>query len=296
MAFSVTLQGSDVEVITPEGGRASMPLPALLEQAAAGQVDTGSAALPRDVRYVSSIGPIKVWVAEVPPACWNLRWIKGGSDKRRPGRLSYRRVSIALPYLVVVAAFVPGPGGITLSDSNECFFRTAPLEHWRRDELLVPALLNCSLFATPHGRCPIGVEGRPVVWICTQYLDRSFQSETDADRRMLLGFQSLMSTLLSTGFNYSSEMHEFSSGFTQSRDVDARVATIEAWEQATQDDPEFTLQVPWLKTGYTVHDVVERVFQRLSAPRRQIRSASDVVRLVLHHHGRAKDNGKGRKE
>ena len=55
---------------------------------------------------------------------------------------------------VMLAAFE----GDMLSGHNECFFRRRPLEK-EDDDLLYPALLNCSKF-TPQ-------EGKPLSWICT---------------------------------------------------------------------------------------------------------------------------------
>ena len=100
-------------------------------------------------------------------------------------------------------------------------FRTAPLESWD-DELLYPALLNCSKFTPP--------EGKPLSWICTQHLNyAALSKETSPGRRLRAGFRALMHCLLETGFNYSSENHEGASWFGESCRVDPRVANVEAW-------------------------------------------------------------------
>jgi hypothetical protein len=139
----------------------------------------------------------------------------------------------------------------------------------------------------PDGKNPIGLDGRPAVWICTQYLDRSrFDGEEDEERRMLLGFQTLMTMLLGAGFNYSSEMHELTSGFSVSRDVDPRVSTIEAWVKASAQDPGFATSVPWLKAGYTVDEIVDRMFRRHNAFRVNARNAEDISHVVCRQHAR----------
>ena len=285
--FTITIRGNRVEAVSPEQQTATMPVEELRERMVPQDRGTGDAALPAGMKFIRSRGRVVVWVHETPPQVWNLKWIKASSKKAFDGA-SYRNVIISLPYIVVVAAFVPRPDGFhTLSDSNECFFRTAPLDLYDKDELYVPALLNCSLFASPHGKKKIGVDGRSVVWICTQNLDRAaFSREPHPDRRMMTEFRCLMDTLLSTGFNYSSEHHEFASGFTESLKIDPRISGIEAWEQATRDDAEFALTVPWLRTGYTVKEVVNRIFKHCGAGRDLVRSAHDIARILFRQNAR----------
>jgi hypothetical protein len=161
-----------------------------------------------------------------------------------------------------------------LSGSNECFFRNEPLGSLD-DDLCYPALLNCSRF-DPQ-------EGRPLSWICTQHLDyASIRKEADPNRCMRLGLRRLLHCLLETGFNYSSEHHERSSWFSESTRVDRRIATIEAWEQATARDPLFVLEVPWLPTRHTVRQAAERVFANHAARGSAIRTAADIARLVFN--------------
>jgi hypothetical protein len=288
MDYTVTIHENQVQAVSPEGQSAQMPLGALLDALRPPVAETGPAPLPDGIRYVRSRGRVTVWVHETPPRVWNFKWIKANSphDARET---SYRDVAIALPYLVVVAAFQRGPGGqSTLCDCNECFFRTGPMRSIDKDELAIPALLNCSLFVPPeprHNGRIATLEGRPVVWICTQYLDRAAYmakpAESD-DHRRALAFEELFRTLTCTGFNFSSEAHEYTSGFTESRRIDPRIGDVKAWERATDKDPDFVLGVPWVQTGYTVAAVIDRLFDRLHGGNPGATSVRDITRIVFN--------------
>ncbi len=227
MDFAITIKDDFVEVTAPEGQSGRMPLEAFFELCRPPAADTGDAPLPTGVRFVRTRGRVTIWVHETPPQVWNLKWIEtssGGPGSRT--RPTYRDVIVSLPYIVVVAVFAPGDDDrINLTTRNECFFRNASLGSGEEDELLVPALLNCSLFDDPKGKTKIGFNEMPVVWICTQHLDRErFAGIGDDGRRLVAGFETLMTMLMGAGFNHSSDEHEFCSGFTANRQVDPRVA------------------------------------------------------------------------
>ncbi|NNM29833.1 MAG: hypothetical protein HKO57_09935, partial [Akkermansiaceae bacterium] len=241
----ISVEGSHIRLITPEGTEAAMPIRTLFEEALAPTAPAGGAALPKELVMILTKGPGVIWVLEFPPALHYLRWIAADSPAPYGPEATYRQVTLALPYVLVFGIFVPRRGGlISLADDNEAFFRNAPLRSGR-DELLFPALLNCSKFASR--------DGTPLSWICTQHLERSFDATEDPGERMRLAMDALVRCFFHTGFNYSSEQHEGSSWFTESRGVDPRIATVEAWEDASKTDPLFALDVPWIPTGHTVH-------------------------------------------
>jgi len=208
-----------------------------------------------------------------------LQWIASNSPAPFGRKAIYRTVRIALPYLVVLAVFVPGRGNrIQLNGFNECFFRQAPLKNPAIDTLFYPALLNCSKFDPP--------DGRPLSWICTQKLNfNSISSQPDDNTRMRTALRALLHALLETGYNLSSEHHEASSWFTESVSIDPRIATIERWVRQTEIDPLFVLDVPWLKTGLTLDQVIERAFDILLASQPEIKSAGDIQRILFNHSG-----------
>jgi hypothetical protein len=114
-------------------------------------------------------------------------------------------------------------------------------------------------------------------------LDRGpLKHERDSAKRMRLGLKLLAECLLHAGFNYSSDHHEASSWFTESQKVDQRISTIEQWERASQEAPLFILEVPFLRTGLSVAQVVERIMQnqRIGRP---VTTADDLARLIVHH-------------
>jgi hypothetical protein len=261
---------------SPEGKTASMPVEQLLAKAGGGQVGTGPMILPDGVKAVLSHGFVTIWVWESPPRVYQFDWIAEDSPAAFGQGTKYRRVRLALPYLIMLAVFARNDGGLPqLLPSNECFFRSAPLKRFE-DELCYPALLNCSKFDPP--------EGHPLSWICTQHLRATpgMQSPNPAER-YCAGFEALRHCLLETAFNRSSDHHEAASWFSESRAVDPRLQTVEAWQAASAKDPLFALDVPWLKTGLSLWKVAERIFSNLNAGNHRVKSASGLARIIFNH-------------
>jgi hypothetical protein len=276
----VIIRDKEVMAVSPEGQPASMRLAKLVQiilRANDQYMDTRGVVLPDGVKLLASRGSVTIWVYERPPQIYSLQWIANNSPAPYGTEASYRTVRIALPYLIILAVFLPGRGNrIQLNGFNECFFRPAPLKNPGTDRLFYPALLNCSKFDPP--------EGRPLSWICTQKLNfKAISSEPDDNSRMRTALRALLHALLETGYNLSSEHHEASSWFTESVSVDPRIATIERWVRETEKDPLFVLDVPWLKTGLTLERIIDRVFDILLASRPQFKSAEDIQRILFNN-------------
>jgi hypothetical protein len=144
------------------------------------------------------------------------------------------------------------------------------------DELCFPALLNCSKFDPP--------QGRPLSWICTQHLSlKELAGIEDENERLRRELAALLHCLFETGFNYSSEHHEESSWFTESAACDARIATVENWEQATRSDPLFALEVRWLPASTNVERIAERILANHHAKRTPVQSVAQLARVVINH-------------
>ena len=273
----VTIQGSEIHAISPEGVEASMPLGALLERVADRGIDTGELILPDGVKAIVPGSNGIVVVHQTPPRVYAFKWIAKDSPGLFGENAVYRDVRLALPYLVVLASFERDPrGGLDIHSGSECFFRTAPIKSLG-DELCFPALLNCSKF--PETR------GKPLAWICVQHLRRRRRVATEEpSRRFEQSLRGLLSHLLETGFNYSSEHHEGSSWFTATVEagVDPRVASVETWEAATTEDPLFVLDVPWLPTGRSLGEMVRRVGSRQKGRRTSVESAGDLARVLFN--------------
>jgi hypothetical protein len=275
---AITLDGQTAVATSPEGVQTSMPLGNLIDRLAPASLDTGELVLPDGVKCVKTRGPVTVLAHETPPRVFNFKWIAADSPAPFGPDAHYRIARIALPYLITIAVYHSVRGRLTLSNSNECFFLSEPLRSLDGPELMYPALLNCSRFRPP--------EGKPLSWICSQKLNRTaFERERDTNARLRAAFRELMRTLLDTGFNLSSEHHEGASWFSETRRkrVDPRIETIEKWEAATVEDPLFPLEVPWLKTGLTARQVIERIFQNLRARSHTVHSAADIARIVFNH-------------
>ena len=276
---AVTLVEDEVRVVSPEGQTASMKLADLLGRIASPWPGLAWAVLPDGVKCVHPSADRLIVVHQTPPRVFRFRWIAPDSPARHGPGTRYRDLRIALPYLIVVARFArQGPGLPVLDGWNECFFLNQPLDAKGVDsELCYPALLNCS-------RLPNGPE-RPLAWICTQYLG-PVETPPDATLEHCLSasLKALLHHLLETGFNYSSEEHELSSWYSESvaADIDPRIASVEAWESASAEDPLFALEVPWLSTGRTLRQVVERAARAGGGRRSLASTARDVARLVLN--------------
>jgi hypothetical protein len=279
---TVTIQGGKVEAVSPEGVRASMCLPKLIERISPRRLDTLECVLPDGVKAIRPCPNGAIVVHQTSPRICDFRWIEGDSPAPFGPEATYRSVRIALPYLVVMAAFVYAPeGGLRLTNGNECFFANRPLRSLT-DELLFPALLNCSRF--------VPQEGRPLSWICTQHLDRRrINRGRDDDRRLERSLGALLAHLLETGFNLSSEMHEGDSWFsaTAAAKVDERVESVEAWVAATEEDPLFALEVPWIPTGLSVAEIADRMGELQKGPRRSFSTAGDLARILFQGQARS---------
>jgi hypothetical protein len=279
----ICLEGDKATAVSPEGEEATISFSRLMQLMNPVRMDTGSVVLPDGVKTILSRGPVTIWVHETPPRVFNLKWIAADSPARYGSEATYRSVRIALPYLVVLAVFQSRRGGQAfLTQANECFFRTEPLRSLD-DKLLYPALLNCSRFDPP--------EGKPLSWICTQHLLRTSLRSQDADDTnewIRLSLQALMHCLLETGFNYSSDVHEAASWFSESTGQDKRIATIEQWEQETAKDPNFVLDVPWLEVGMSLAEVTQRIFQNLDVVPAHPTSVHDLARLIFNSNGRSR--------
>ena len=185
---------------------------------------------------------------------------------------------IALPYLLIAAVFVRNSNGHpSIMGKDECFFRTGPLKSLD-DELCYPGLLNCSLW---HGGDDCMTH--PLSWICTQHLKQNKKmGSKDPGDRFQGGFEAVRYCLLETSFNLSSEHNEGNSWFSKSKLIDKRIATVDKWQENTKKDPLFVLDVPWIKSGYSVRRFAERIFQQQSVGAGGVKSAADLGRIIIN--------------
>jgi hypothetical protein len=274
----VTLEADLARATLPAGATASMPISALLERLRPRTPDTADVVLPDGVKALVPTANGCILVHQTTPRVFNFRWIANDSPAPFGKKTKYRQVRIGLPYLIVLAGFKNGGSEIMrLSNRNECFFSNHPLDKLGFDsELFYPALLNCSKFPSD--------KDNPLSWICTQHLDRSpLDEEKTLQSSLRAGMAMLLRHLLESGFNHSSEEHELSSWFSETvkADVDPRVASVEAWEDATRNDPCFALDVPWLETGCTLGQVTHRIAERSGRLDLGDLQTMDVARVIF---------------
>ena len=274
---TVSIEDRQVLARSPEGQTMALEVARLVELMSHQSLDT---VYPDGLKAELREGRATIWVHQSAPRVHFFKWIAADSPAHYGSDTTYRDVSIALPYVIVFAVYQADRlGRLQLSGFNECFFRNEPLRSLD-DPLFYPALLNCSKFDPTE-------PDRPLSWICTQHMrPRSARTMKSDNERLHTGLRELLACLFETGFNYSSEHHEVSSWFSESRGVDVRVSTVENWEAATLEKPTFVLDVPWLAVGKSVKEVGAHILARVARGCPKVSSAEDIARLVFNHgHG-----------
>ena len=276
---TIIIDGEEVGVVSPEGEERSIKLSQLIERVAPPVISTCDTVLPDGVKCVIPISGGSVLVHQTPPRVHCFEWIKNDSPAPYGAGATYRKVSIALPYLIVLAVFEEAPGAFPrLGNSSECFFSNRPIDaEGTATKLHYPALLNCS-------RYPVNDDDYPLSWICVQHLVAVAQRELKTNSAAIrLGLKALLHHLQESRFNHSSENHEMSSWFSETvaKGIDPRIESIEAWERSSLEDPLFALDVPWLPTGFTLNEIVQRMERVRGSRRRRFTTARDLMRVIF---------------
>ncbi len=211
--------------------------------------------LPEGVRLWDERGDSVGLVLEIPPDARSVRWLQKGSRVPFGRGAKYHRAYLSFPYCVVLLVFRNG----SLTGQQQLYYRTRPLGG--EDRLLLPNLFNVAS----------GYE--QTCWVCLANMKDvralSWSKKIEAVRLHLF----------SAAFNESSEMHEGNSYWTSGAAVDPRLASVEAWEKATRQDPFFALGVRWKPARTTARAELREMLDRVAAPR-NIRSATDLAGAV----------------
>lgn len=214
-------------------------------------------AIPEGLRFGWRRGDFLVLVLEEKPALRTVRWLANDSPAPFGRRAKYRTVRLAFPFVVLVVTLCGGE----LTGHQQAFYRTAPLRRLS-DELLLPNLRNVArAYEQDAWLCLAHLHGRlaPLNWY--EKIDTIWQH------------------VMNAGFNGSSEHHEGMSYFGEMQSLDPRIASVEAWEQASLADRYFPLQVPWRPVGKSVGTVMEESLRRV-APPFDPASAEDLLPLL----------------
>jgi hypothetical protein len=267
-----------VEVLMPEGVVDTLSVEELMGLIVNRRKDGRDLFLPPGVRAILPQSDGTIFVHEAPPRVVPLKWIAADSPDRAGSGATYRIVSVSVPWTLVLCVFRQGPdGALTLSGSNECFFRHERLRSLD-DALLFPALLNCSRSSDPRDTRRS--------WICTQKMDRAALTLLhDPRQQVARSIEAVVEHLWTSGFNYSPEASGMKSWFgsTIAARVHPRLTSIESWAAASAEDPRFALGVPWLPARQTLREAAVRMGGESSPAYRPFpRTARHLARIVLN--------------
>ncbi|MFQ5657260.1 MAG: hypothetical protein ACE5G5_06940 [Candidatus Methylomirabilales bacterium] len=216
-------------------------------QSLTARLSTGKALplLPIGARWALLRGQDAVFAIEEPPQERRITWWDGDGSGTEHW--------LAFPYVIYLVLFHRGS-----FEEMRLYYRTGPLRT-ERDELFMANLWNVSAGESPlaHGR--VCLRGRP-----------PFEDLTVAGQ-----VQTAIEFFWGTGFNREVEEN----CFERSRDADPRIASLEAWERASREDPLFPLTVHWHKTGLSLAASAERLLTWRGS-QRPIVEGSDLVDLV----------------
>lgn len=262
-APELRIAGDRVRVV--QGRRATLeaPLGELVEGLSRGARRPACPVLPRGLRLLAERRGATAVAIEVPPHARTVRWLADDSPAPYGPDAVYRDCYLGFPYVVVLAVFIGG----RISGVQQVFYRTRPLEPGGDDELLLPNLFNV---AEAYGqRC----------WLCLQHL-RRLRARSWGELAEAVGAH-----LFNAAFNRSAEEHEGHSYWQRMREVDPRVASVAAWEQATRANPWFALEVPWQPAGTTARAELLAMLDVVACPFPENPTATDLAGLLLGARG-----------
>jgi hypothetical protein len=220
--------------------------------------------LPEHVRWLVTCGQVKVCIFEMSPEVRWIHWIAPDSPAPYGPEATTQPRQLATPFVVVKVPFLRE----RLVGRIELFYRNEPLAacDGPGGELFFPNLLNIS--PRSHG-C--------VSWCCTQFVNFAQVPAGIAE-----GLHFVANFIFSGKLNLSSEAHEGHSGFSLTREaaVDPRVTDVNRWESASREDPRFITDIPWVPTGVTVRELVERELASFKV-RKAPTTAAELGNLML---------------
>ncbi len=202
-------------------------------------------AIPDGVRFVRRRGHVTVVAIEDLPQVRTVRWLADESPTPFGRGAIYRTARLAFPFVVVVVAF--RMGGLT--GYQQCFYRCQRLRT-DRDGLLMPNLYN------------VASAYRQQCWLCLANRQRDLTPLSWDDK-----IGEVRRHMWTAGFNKSAWVHERSDFWQATRELDPRVKSLDAWEQASRADPFFPLHVRWRPAVGTIGDVMAEMLDGAGSPR-----------------------------
>ncbi|MFQ5881185.1 MAG: hypothetical protein ACE5I9_01750 [Candidatus Methylomirabilales bacterium] len=207
--------------------------------------------LPPGTRIAKLEGTANVLCVEQPPQVRRIRWSASAMGKGG----EYQTYRLAFPYVVYIFFFFQGS-----FEEMRVYYRTATLQS-PNDSLLMPNLWNVQADPEKPSACRACLRGRPEdLW----------------ERPPVQQVTVLLDFFWGTGFNTDIA----GNCFERARVLDPRIATLEAWEAASEADPFFPLALPWEQLGLTIGEVMDRLVQTGPQPRQAIAEATDLADLI----------------
>ncbi len=208
--------------------------------------------IPDNVKWVVRSGKLTVYILELKPELRRIKWVAEAGAKADENGYKFRK--LATPYIVMSVPFYGGQ----LQPQLELFYRTEPLTS------LDNPLSTCNLLNVSMGSRVAGMHGFKT-WVCTQYLNTKYCKGT-ADI-----LTEIISHVFGGGFNRSSDRNEGASGFStyEAAMCDERVKNVERWENESEKNPRFVLDVDWLPAKATPRDLIHfrmKQFAAVEAP------------------------------
>jgi hypothetical protein len=236
------------------------PLAEFLDRLARrGERSPACALLPRGLRMLVERGDAAGVALEVPAHARTVRWIADDSPASFGADARYEECFLAFPYVVLLVVFQGG----ALTGFQQLYYRTRPLRIGGDDELLLPNLYNVA--TAYRQRC----------WVCLQHLRHA---GTGSWPELA---EAVCEHVFRAAFNRSADEHEGNSYWARMRDVDPRVASVAAWEEATRVDPWFALDVAWRPAGTTARAELLGMLDHVAAAPPEKPTALDVVATIL---------------
>jgi len=167
-------------------------------------------------RLVQVKGVSTILVIEQPPQVRQVRW----SNERMGRGGSYATYRLAFPYILYAFTFYQGE-----FEGLRIYHRTAPLRA-PNDSLYLSNLMNVQADLGLPSCCRACLCGRPSGLTELPLADQ---------------VEGLLTYFWTSGFNIDIEGNRFD----RARLLDPRIARVEAWQQASEADPLFPLEVAW---------------------------------------------------
>lgn len=249
--------GNEVQVKQGRKLTATAPLADFVRGVARASVPEQDVLLPPGVRLMRRRGPMLALAVELVPQARTVRWLAADSEAPYGAEARYRDAFLAFPYLILLIVL----RNAQLTGQQQLYYRRAPLKA-PDDPLLLPNLYNV---AEGYGqRC----------WLCLQNV------EVERGWSPAQSVAAILEHLFGAAFNRSSEVHEGNSYWSAMQELDSRVASVEAWEQATRADRFFPLQVDWRDAGTCAAAELDHMLDAVDRGLPAEPTATDLAGLV----------------